>query len=90
MRLTLALRDDILALVDIVQQKCRDKSQSMADSTIGQLAVNDRNVISILRAWSGGKGALSMDRVARIEAFLAAQIDEDEYHAFIKARKERK
>lgn len=83
MKMSLKLRDDVLALVEEYQRKMGAAGTPMSDSGLSLLAMGYRDFVGQLRKWGGPdtKGP-KLATVAQLEEWLRTQIGEKEYNAF--------
>lgn len=86
MKMSLKLRDDIVALMEEYVRQEGAKGISISDSKVGREAVGYADFIRTLREWDGGRPAPGMALVAKFEAYLADQVGKDSYEAFIQRR----
>lgn len=86
MKLSLAYKQDILALAALVQQIKLNAGETWSDTTISKHCFGHGEFVHILRAWQGGRGGPTFDKVMKFEQFCREQIGEREYDKFRKER----
>lgn len=86
MKITLQLRDDIIALLEHFQRASGSMGVSWPDTKVSFEAVGDRSFVATLRKWDGGPKSPTMERVSKFENFLRDQLGEAEYDEFRKAQ----
>ncbi len=84
--LTLKLKEDILALLEVAQRLQAAKGEPWSDSLAAKLCFGHGEFVGNLRRWSGGNGGPSMQKVLDFERFLVDNIGEKEHQKFLRSR----
>lgn len=82
MRLTLKLKDDILALAKLVEDVKIADGGTWSDSYASKQCFNHGEFLLDLRKWDGGKKSPTLEKVAAFESFLRDQISKEAYQQF--------
>jgi hypothetical protein len=87
MKMTMKLRDDILALLKLVQEKKDREGDPWSDSRISTLCFKHGEFVGRLRAWTGGPGSVTLEKAQVFENFLRDQIGDAAYNDFVAQRR---
>ncbi len=86
MKMSLKLRDDVLALMEEYIRMEGGKGNSLSETRVGKEATGYGDIIKTLRNWDGGRPGPSMAVVAKFESYLADQVGKPFYEAFMQRR----
>lgn len=86
MKMSLALRDSVLALMEEYQRQEGAKGNPLSDSAVSKKAMNYGDFVGILRRWDGGPKSPTLENVAKFEQFLRDQMGEEQYQRFVEDR----
>lgn len=82
--LTLKLKEDILALLDVAKRVKAKQGEEWSDSLVAKLCFNHGEFVLNLRKWEGGNGGPSFQKVLEFERFLVLNIGPVEHAKFLK------
>jgi hypothetical protein len=86
MKMSMKLRDDVLALMEEYIRQEGGKGNSLSETRVSREATGYGDFVGTLRKWDGGKPGPSMVTVAKFEAYLAEQVGPDFYKSFMERR----
>lgn len=86
MKMSLKLRDDVLALMEEYIRMEGGKGNSLSETRVSRDATGYGDIVKTLRDWDGGKPGPSMVVVAKFESYLADQVGQEFYEAFMQRR----
>lgn len=85
--LTLALRSDILALLETAKAAQNERGgPPWSDSSVSKACFGHGEFAPNLRKWSGGQGGPTLEKTLKFERFLRDSIGDKAYQEFLKAR----
>lgn len=82
MKMTLKLKEDVLALLELVKEKKEREGDPLSDSKAAVLCFGHGEFVGNLRRWDGGKGGPTLEKTGQFETFLRDQLSEAEYEEF--------
>lgn len=82
--LTLKLKEDLLALLEVAKRVKAKEGQEWSDSLVAKLCFGHGEFVGNLKKWVGGNGGPSMKTMLEFERFLIDNIGPVEHAKFLK------